>query len=120
MTLGQTLKSYVLWTHPRGGIHYDVMVTIILVFIFLTPRSVFKDSPNSRPLHPSEIVVKQDGPNSFVCELKAVAIASDESDVNAALQRALVPVVGNIEVTRYTELRDTSGKLTGYRVWAHR
>ena len=120
MTLAQTLKNYVLWTHPRGGIHYDVMVTIILAFIFLTPRSVFKDSPNSRPLHPSEIVVKQDGPNRFVCELNAAAIASDESDIHAALQRALVPVVGNIEVTRYAELRDTSGKLTGYRVWAHR
>ena len=120
MKLGQTLKSYVLWTHPRGGIHYDVMVTIILAFIFLTPRSVFKDSPNSRLLHPSEIVVKQDGPKSFVCDLNAVAISPDESDISAALQRVLVPVIGSIEVTRYTELRDTSGKLRGYRVWAHR
>ena len=120
MRIGQTLKSYILWTHPRGGVHYDVMVTIILAFIFFTPRSVFKDSPNSRPPHPSEIVVKQDGPNSFVCELTAVAISPDESDIPGALQRALLPVVGSIEVTRYTELRDTSGKLTGYRVWAHR
>lgn len=120
MTIGQTLKSYVLWTHPRGGIHYDVMVTIILAFIFLTPRGVFKDSPSFRPLHPNEVVVKQDGQNSFVYDLSSVAISRDEGDTVAALQRALEPVAGSIEVTRYTELRDTSGKLTGYRVWAHR
>ena len=120
LTIGQTLKSYVLWTHPRGGIHYDVMVTIILAFIFLTPRGVFKDSPSSRPLHPNEIVVKQDGQNSFVYDLSYVAISRDEGDPVAALQRALEPVAGSIEVTRYTELRDTSGKVTGYRVWAHR
>ncbi len=120
MTIGQTLKSYVLWTHPRGGIHYDVMVTIILAFIFLTPRSVFKDSPRSRPLHPNEIVAKQDGPNSFVYDMSSTAISGNEGDMIAALQRALEPVAGEVKVTRYTELRDTSGKLTGYRIWAHR
>ena len=120
MTIGQTLKSYVLWTHPRGGIHYDVMVTIILAFIFLTPRNVFKDSPGSRPLHPNEIVVRQDGPSSFIYEINASAISADDPDTTSALRRALEPVAGSIEISRYTELRDTSGKLTGYRVWGHR
>ena len=26
------LKSYLFWTYPRGSFHYDVMVTLILVF----------------------------------------------------------------------------------------
>lgn len=120
MRFGQTLKSYVLWTHPRGGFHYDVMVTLILAFIFLTPRSVFKDSPSSRPLHPNEIVVRQDGPNSFIYDINAGVISADDQDVTAALRHALEPVAGSIEISRYTELRDTSGKPTGYRVWAHR
>lgn len=120
MTIGQTLKSYVLWTHPRGGFHYDVMVTIILAFIFLTPRSIFKDSPTYRPLHPNEITVRQDGPNSFVYDLSATAVVGGGVDATAGLKRALEPVAGNIEISRYAELRDTSGKLTGYRVWAHR
>ena len=120
MTFGQTLKSYILWTHPRGGLHYDVMVTLILAFIFLTPRSTFKDSPSYRPVHPNEIVVRQDGPNSFIYDVAASAISADEQDTSAALERVIEPMTGNIEVSRYTELRDTSGKLTGYRVWAHR
>ncbi|HWC18608.1 MAG TPA: hypothetical protein VG498_16480 [Terriglobales bacterium] len=120
MTLGQTLKSYILWTHPRGGLHYDIMVTLILAFIFITPRSVFKDSPNYSRVHPNEIVVKPDGPSAFVYEVSVSNVPVDESNTQAALKRALQPVAGNVEISRYEELRDTSGKLTGYRIWAHR
>jgi len=120
LTIGQTLKSYLLWTHPRGGFHYDVMVTLILAFIFFTPRSVFKDSLTNRSLHPNEIVIRQDGPNSFVYDINAAAVSADDQDATSALRRALEPVAGSIEISRYTELRDTSGKLTGYRVWCHR
>lgn len=120
MTIGQTLKSYVLWTHPRGGLHYDVMVTLILAFIFLTPRSAFKDSPTNRSPHPNEIVVRQDGPHSFIYDINATAVSADDPDMSSALRRVLQPVAGSIEISRYTELRDTSGKLTGYRVWGHR
>ena len=116
----KTLSSYVLWTHDRGNLHYDVMVTLILAFIFLTPRSLFQDSPNYRPVHPNEILVKPDGPNAFVYDVAASSVPAEESDVEGALKRALESIAGKIEVSRYEELRDTSGKLTGYRVWAHR
>ena len=96
------------------------MVTIILAFIFLTPRAVFKDSPNYRPQHRNEIVVRPDGPDTFVYELSAPATATEESDTQALLRRSLDPVAGNVEITRYEALRDNSGKVTGYRVWAHR
>jgi len=117
---GQTIKSYILWTHPRGGLHYDVMVTVILAFIFLTPRSVFKDSPNYLRLHPNEIVVRADGPNAFEYELNASAVVENASDPQKALKEALDSLVGAVEITRYEALRDNSGKVTGYRVWAHR
>jgi len=116
----QTIKSYILWTHPRGGFHYDVMVTVILAFIFLTPRSVFKDSPNYLRLHPNEIVVRSDGPDAFVYELNASGVAATKSDTQKALKEVLTPIAGSIEITRYEALRDSSGKVTGYRVWAHR
>lgn len=117
---GQTIKSYILWTHPRGGLHYDVMVTIILAFIFLTPRSLFKDSPNYLRLHRNEIVVRSDGPHAFVYELNASGIAASESDTQKALKEVLDPIAGDIEITRYEALRDNSGKVTGYRVWGRR
>jgi hypothetical protein len=115
----QTLKSYLLWTHPRGGFHYDVMVTVILAFIFLTPRSVFKDSPNYRPQHPNEIVIRPDGEQGFVCEVPAPVLANGQ-DLQAAFKQTLAPVAGNVEIQRYEALRNSSGKIAAYRVWARR
>ena len=36
-TARQVLLSYFYWTYSRGSFHYDVMVTLILAFIFVTP-----------------------------------------------------------------------------------
>jgi hypothetical protein len=119
MSAAQTIKSYILWTHPRGGFHYDVMVTVILAFIFLTPRTVFKDSPNYRPPHPNEIVVTTDGSGGFVYELSASAVSTGIADKRDALAAALQPVAGRVEISRYEEIRNLLGKVTGYRVWAH-
>ena len=116
----QTIKSYLLWTHPRGGFHYDVMVTVILGFIFFTPRSVFKDSPNYIAPHPNEIVATSDASGAVVYELSASAVRPEESDKPAALKRALLPTAGDVTVIRYEELRNGLGRVTGYRVWARR
>ena len=39
------LKRFVFWDYPRGVWQYDVMVAIILAFIFFTPREWFGDRP---------------------------------------------------------------------------
>lgn len=41
------LTRFLLWDYPRAGWQYDVMVAIILAFIFLTPREVFRDQPRA-------------------------------------------------------------------------
>ena len=47
----QILKSYFYWTYPRGCFHYDVMVTLILLFIFVTPH-ICGAMATSRPAAP--------------------------------------------------------------------
>src|SRR5438128_3525230 len=39
------LKRFILWDYARASWQYDVMVAIILAFIFLTPREWFRDQP---------------------------------------------------------------------------
>ena len=41
------IKRFVFWDHARGSLQYDLMVLLILAFIFLTPRDLFKDQPNA-------------------------------------------------------------------------
>ena len=39
------LKRLIFWEYPRGSWQYDVIVGVILAFIFLTPRGWFRDQP---------------------------------------------------------------------------
>lgn len=41
------IKRFLLWDYARASWQYDVMVAVILAFIFLTPRSVFRDQPRA-------------------------------------------------------------------------
>jgi hypothetical protein len=39
------LKRFIFWEYTRGSWQYDVIVGVILAFIFLTPRGWFRDQP---------------------------------------------------------------------------
>ena len=39
------MKRFLLWDYSRGVWQYDLMVGLILAFIFLTPREIFRDQP---------------------------------------------------------------------------
>lgn len=41
------MKRFLLWNYPRAGWQYDVIVGLILAFIFLTPRELFRDQPRA-------------------------------------------------------------------------
>jgi hypothetical protein len=41
-------KRFVWWDYPRASWQYDVMVALILAFIFLTPRHIFRDQPRPK------------------------------------------------------------------------
>ncbi len=117
----QTLSSYVWWTHARGSVHYDVMVTIILLFIFIAPFKIdFNDKPAERIPHPTGIVAYPDGERGLVFEVAASAVPSREPDaIKADLLRAIQPYAGNVELVRYEAVKDR-GKVSLYRVWIHR
>ena len=42
------LKRFVFWDYERGSVPYDIMCILILAFIFLTPRAVFRDQPKPK------------------------------------------------------------------------
>jgi hypothetical protein len=40
------LSRFLFWDYPRASWQFDVMVGLILVFIFMMPREIFKDQPS--------------------------------------------------------------------------
>lgn len=127
----ETICSYVWWTHKRGGFHYDVMVTIILLFIFLAPRWInFKDKPAQRSPHQTEVVVAPEGDN-FVYWIDAAVVKggpdsqvadSQISDVEIrdALVRVIEPIAGEIKLLRYEPVRDAKGTVKSYKAWVEK
>ena len=68
----KTIRSYILWTYERGSMQYDVMVTLILLFIFVTPYWVnFKDKPIERTPHQTELLEFPDGQRRFINHVDA-------------------------------------------------
>ncbi len=120
------LKSYFYWTYPRGNFHYDVMVTLILLFIFVTPHFWnFGDKPLNLdgPSQPIQ-VIGNDGQGLILTVAAAdVNVSPDESEplVKKALRKAIEPVTGDAEfVERWELTRDAEGKPLAWRIWAHR
>lgn len=121
MSTGKTIKSYIWWTHPRGNLHYDVMVTLILAFIFLAPRWVdFKDKPLGRPAHPTPVLVTPVGDHGFIYQIDSSAIdVADDHGIRQELKRIIDPVSGSIVFDHYVKESDASGHEV-YKVWVHR
>ncbi len=119
--LGQTLKGYVWWTHPRGSVHYDVMVTLILAFIFLAPLGInFRDKPQERPPRQTEVVVQQED-DGFLYKVDASAVkAGSEAEIQESLLRIIEPIGGDVTIDRYEAVRDSNHNVVAYRVWVHR
>ncbi len=118
----KTIRGYVWWTYPRGSLHYDIMVTLILLFIFVTPLYVnFKDKPAERKPHPTGVEVVPDGRSGFIYRVNAAAIqGTADADVRAGLLSVIEPMAGEVKIDRYEPVQDTNGRIVAYRVWVHR
>jgi hypothetical protein len=118
----QTIRGYIWWTHERGSFHYDVMVTLILLFIFATPFFVnFKDKPAERRPRPRSVLVLPDGENGLVFRVDAMDVKAANSDeVQAELQRIIEPISGYVKIKRWAADKDLSGNVVGYHVWVRR
>ena len=115
------LKRFILWDFPRGGWQYDVVVGIILAFIFLTPIWVnFRDKPQERPPHQTEVIVQQEG-YGFVYKVDASAVKmGNDAEIRESLLRIIEPVTGEVTIDRYEQVRDAKHNLIAYKVWGHR
>ena len=119
--VGQTIKGYIWWMYPRGSVHYDVMVTLILAFIFLAPLWInFRDKPVPRSPHQTEVLVKPEG-SGFIYTVDAAAIKpGNDDEMREELSRAIEPIAGEIRIDRYEAVRNDKRTVVAYRVWGHR
>lgn len=125
------LSSYLWWTYERGSVPYDVMVTLILLFLFLGPRFIdFKDRPvETVALRSTEVLVKSagqvNGDAQFIYQIRADMPGGPQpmqsEDVRqAAILRVIQPISGDVTLERYEPVYDASKKIVAYNAWVLR
>ena len=116
------LKSYFYWTHPRGNVHYDVLVTLILLFVFLSPNWInFKDKPVEHSPHAAGVTINSDGKGGFIYQIEGAAVSSTEDGaVRLELLRIIEPISGEVSITKVEPIRDSRGHVLTYKVWVQK
>ena len=121
-SIAQTARGYLLWTYERGTLHYDVMVTAILAFVFISPHYInYKDKPIERSPHQTGVVVNPDGQGGLVYEIDSKAVQpGKDSAIQGQLLRVIEPISGETSISRYEAVTDKKGKVLSYKVWVNR
>jgi hypothetical protein len=118
----RTIRGYILWSYERGSLHYDIMVTLILLFVFISPHFInFKDKPVERNPHLTGVIVIPGEKGEFIYQIQATEVnAADGGDVRRQLERIIEPISGAVSITRYETIKDASGHAQSYKVWVEK
>jgi hypothetical protein len=118
----RTIKGFIFWSYERGTVQYDIMVTLILIFVFFSPLVIsFNDRPVEHNPNATGVLVYPDGKGEFIYQVDANAVSgNDDSAKRAALLRVIEPISGSVEISRYTTVTDGKGRIVAYKVWVQR
>lgn len=105
------MKSLLFWEFPRASWQYDVVVALILAFIFLTPRGFFKDQPR-----PASIVQmpSEPGLTAFWLETSLLSSLTEEQRPAHAAELLRKRLGRSVHVVRVEQIHDAEGEIRGY------
>jgi len=108
----KALGRLIFWEFPRASWQYDVIVALILVFIFLTPRDVFKDQPRAASI---QMLPAQQG---YLIEPKLLANVPEADRPQKATDLVNQRFKTHTTITHVAPVRDDiEGEITGYMAY---
>src|ERR1700688_2856024 len=113
------LKRFILWDYQRGSWQYDVMVGIILLFIFATPRDWFRDQPKMPNASSIAMLPSENGSSVFFVDSQFLAGIAENQRV-LKLTEVLQTRMSNrrLKVFRVEPILDSEGGLQSYMAFA--
>ncbi len=113
------LKRFILWDFARATWQYDVMVGIILAFIFLTPRSWFRDQPRVPYAGRIAMLPSEHGSNVFLIDKELLADVPEAQRVAKAGQiLKRLPGAQKAQITRGEPIYDSEKEIKAYMAFA--
>ena len=116
------LHNYIFWTYERGSLHYDVMVTLILLFVFVSPYWInFKDKPIDRLSRQTGVVIQPDGSGGLIYQIEASALsAKNDAQLKEQMLAIIEPITGAAAISKYEPVKDRSGRIQSYKIWVQK
>jgi len=121
-SIWRTIRGYILWSYERGSLHYDVMVTLILIFVFVSPYWInFKDEPIERVSHQTAVLIQPDGQGGLIYQIDASALsAKNDSDLKQQMLAIIEPITGAAAIKDYKPVKDALGRVQSYKIWVEK
>jgi hypothetical protein len=113
------IKRFILWDYPRASWQYDVMVGLILAFVFLTPREWFRDQRRIPRTSQIAMLPAAHGTNVFWIESELLA-GVPEPKRSAKAAEILKQLAGEKQtLVRLEPVHDSEEEIKGYLVFTH-
>ena len=118
------LHDVILWSYERGTPQYDVLCALILVFIFLTPRQVFRDwlvinNPHQFKFG-EQIVYTLDEQGNPVLNISTQLVPAipDAERVRTLVQGQLQKTLNRpVSIANIKPIHGENGETIGYSIW---
>jgi hypothetical protein len=108
----RTLRRLFFWEFKRTSWQWDIIVTLILVFIFATPRDVFRDQPRAASI---QMLPAQQG---YMIEPKLLANVPKADQPRKAAELVNQRFKTNTTILRVEPVMDEAeGEITGYMAY---
>ena len=103
------LKKLFFWNYARNTWQWDALCVVILIFIFLTPKSWFENSER-RTLNSHQT------PTASIMVVGPEVVENIED--RGQIERRLRTMTGreHLEVLKVRKLTDAQGRISGYEV----
>jgi len=106
------LGRLIFWDYRRTSWQWDIIVTLILAFIFLTPREVFRDQPRAASI---QMLPAQQG---FLIEPKLLEDVAEADRPQKAEELVNQRFKTHMTITHVAPVfDDTEHEITGYMAY---
>ncbi len=109
----RALRRLIFWEFPRTSWQWDIIVTLILAFIFLTPRDWFRDQPRAASI---QMLPAQQG---YLIEPKLLADLAEADQLRKATDLVNQRFKIHTTITRVEPVYDEAeSEITGYMAYS--
>lgn len=115
--MSRGLKRFILWDYQRGVWQYDVICTVITLFIFLAPRQWFRDQPRI-PAAAQITSLPSRGELVFWIEPELVESIPQDRQLDQVGKELSVRTGKTEKLTRIEPIFDSEREIKGYMAFA--